>query len=183
MQIGQDFVDKHVAKKGSHVPAPYSSPHLANGTIMTPSRQAVQSPVRASLPAVASQAGRAYVPPAAPNRVPTIANVEHLDPRVVQQMLLVDGYGLLVDLRGEDRASGLIEGAVHVPAIDRVPFLTKIPDLVREWANHPMVVFTCQYSAHRAPQCANWYRAACSPQQRVAILAGGFRGWESLNLP
>ncbi|CAE8612923.1 unnamed protein product, partial [Polarella glacialis] len=191
MQIGQDFVDKHVAKKGSHVPAPYSSPHSANGTIMTPSRQvpsyvplaAVQSPVRASLPAVASQAGRAYVPPAAPNRVPTIANVEHLDPRVVQQMLLVDGYGLLVDLRGEDRASGLIEGAVHVPAIDRVPFLTKIPDLVREWANHPMVVFTCQYSAHRAPQCANWYRAACSPQQRVAILAGGFRGWESLNLP
>merc|ERR1712007_178241 len=41
----------------------------------------------------------------------------------------------------------------------------------------------CQYSAHHAPQCANWYRERASPKQRVAIMSMGFRGWEGLGLP
>merc|ERR1712008_302490 len=45
------------------------------------------------------------------------------------------------------------------------------------------VIFTCQYSAHRAPQCANWYREKTDHRQRVAVLSGGFRGWEATGLP
>merc|ERR1712066_1197979 len=58
-----------------------------------------------------------------------------------------------------------------------------VPSLVQEWADQGLVVFTCQYSAHRAPQCANWYRQQAHPQQRVGILCGGFRGWEAMGLP
>jgi len=123
-----------------------------------------------------------YVPPPCPNRVPTIAGIEHIDPMTVFN-LLHEQKCLVIDLRGEDRAAGLIEGALHVPAIDKVPFLTRVPDLVRQWANQKLVVFTCQYSAHRAPQCANWYRQQARPSQNVGILSGGFRGWESVGLP
>lgn len=123
-----------------------------------------------------------YVPPHCPNRVPTAQNVEHLEPAIVFN-LLKDHQALLVDLRGEDRASGTIDGSVHEPAIDAVPFPSKVPHLVQQWAGHPLVVFTCQYSAHRAPQCANWYRQRAPAQQRVAILSGGFRGWEAQGLP
>jgi len=114
--------------------------------------------------------------------VPTIENVENIDPRTVHE-LLQNQACLLVDLRGEDRAAGLIEGAIHEPAIDAVPFPTKVPLLVKQWAEQSLVIFTCQYSAHRAPQCANWYRQRASPRQRVAILSGGFRGWEAVGLP
>jgi len=123
-----------------------------------------------------------YIPPHLPNTVPTIENVENIDPQKVHDLLQAKGC-LLIDLRGEDRAAGLIDGAVHEPAIDAVPFPTKVPNLVQRWADQSLVVFTCQYSAHRAPQCANWYRQKANPRQRVAILSGGFRGWEALGLP
>mmetsp|Transcript_21474 Transcript_21474/g.65007 ORF Transcript_21474/g.65007 Transcript_21474/m.65007 type:complete len:724 (+) Transcript_21474:45-2216(+) len=139
--------------------------------------------VQSAPPASSSQAGRQpYVPPHLPNTVPTIKDVEHVDPVTVQE-LVQSQKCILVDLRGEDRASGLIEGAVHEPAIDTVPFTTKVPLLVSKWANQSFVVFTCQYSAHRAPQCANWYRERADPRQRVGILSGGFRGWEAMGLP
>lgn len=132
---------------------------------------------------VEPQTGRQmYVPPPCPNRVPTIAGIEHLEPMTVHD-LLQEQKCIVIDLRGEDRAAGLIEGAVHVPAIDKVPFLTRVPDLASRWTDEKLVVFTCQYSAHRAPQCANWYREHANPAQRVAILSGGFRGWESVGLP
>jgi len=123
-----------------------------------------------------------YVPPPCPNRVPTIAGIDHIDPITVFS-LLRDNKCMVIDLRGEDRAAGLIEGAIHVPAIDKVPFLTRVPDLVRQWSDEKLVIFTCQYSAHRAPQCANWYRQQANPSQQVGILSGGFRGWESVGLP
>lgn len=123
-----------------------------------------------------------YVPPPCPNRVPTIAGITHFDPITVHN-LLAENKCLLVDLRGDDRASGLIEGAVHEQAISTVPFKCRVPDLCRRWAHNPIVIFTCQYSAHRAPQCANWYREKAHPRQRVGILSGGFRGWESVGLP
>lgn len=90
---------------------------------------------------------------------------------------------ILVDVRGDDRAAGLIEGSVHVPAIDATPFPNKVPGLVQQYQNANLVIFTCQYSAHRAPQCANWYREKADPRQRVGILSGGFRGWEGEGLP
>merc|ERR1712176_422992 len=107
---------------------------------------------------------------------------EHLDAEIVQGFMQ-SRQCLLVDLRGEDRASGLIDGAIHEPAIDTVPFPTKVPKLVQQWSDQSLVIFTCQYSAHRAPQCANWYRQKANPQQRVAVLTGGFRGWEAVGLP
>merc|ERR1712232_1336680 len=143
----------------------------------------ISAPVQ-QVPAPAPEAAQttAYVPPHLPNTVPTIENVENIEPQKVHDLLQTRGC-LLVDLRGEDRAAGLIDGAVHEPAIDAVPFPTKVPKLVQKWADQSLVVFTCQYSAHRAPQCANWYRQKANPGQRVAILSGGFRGWESMGLP
>lgn len=120
--------------------------------------------------------------PVVQNAVPTVAGVEHLDAEVVQELIHMRKC-VLVDVRGEDRASGLIDGAQFEPAIDTVPFTTKVPDLVNRWRSETLVIFTCQYSAHRAPQCANWYRAKADPQQRVGILTGGFRGWEAQGLP
>jgi len=93
-----------------------------------------------------------------------------------------NGECLLVDVRGEDRSSGLIEGAVHEPAIADPMFHTRVSHLATRWADHQLVVFTCQYSAHRAPTCANWYKPHAGVQ-RVAILEGGFRGWEAKSLP
>jgi len=128
-------------------------------------------------------APKKYVAPELPNTVPLAAGVERLEPEMVFN-LLKNASCVLVDVRGEDRAAGLIEGAVHVPAIDAAaPFASRVPDLVRRWKSQSLVVFTCQYSAHRAPQCANWYREQADPRQRVAILSGGFRGWEGSGLP
>lgn len=159
-------------------PAPPTPPSAA------PRQQQAAQPVQtAPLAQPPSQAAKKpYVPPHLPNTVPTIKGVEHIDPETVRD-LLAASQCLLVDLRGEDRSSGLIEGAVHEPAIDTVPFTAKVPKLVERWADRDLVVFTCQYSAHRAPQCANWYREKTGPRQRVGILSGGFRGWEAVGLP
>merc|ERR1719329_2050092 len=77
----------------------------------------------------------------------------------------------LIDLRSYDRGAGLIAGARHVPSSD---FPMVVTQLVQQLSSQSLVVFTCQYSAHRAPQCANWYREMAPPHQRVAILVGGF---------
>jgi rhodanese-related sulfurtransferase len=117
-----------------------------------------------------------------PNTVPLAAGVERLDPTVVQD-LLRNNRCVLVDVRGDDRASGTIQGSVHIKAVDTVPFESKIPGMVQSFSSQPLVIFHCQYSAHRAPSCANWYREHAAPNQRVAIMDGGFRGWESTGLP
>jgi len=94
-----------------------------------------------------------------------------------------DGKCLLVDVRGEDRCTGIIEGAVDEPALDAIPFPVKVPGLVKRWADQLFIIFLCQHSAHRAPQCANWYRIHAPMRQRVGILSGGFRAWELIGLP
>jgi len=114
--------------------------------------------------------------------VPIIEGVEILDPTEVYN-LLYNEECVLVDVRGDDRAAGLIAGAYHVPAIGEPMFPTRLPDLLRAFASESLVVFTCQYCAHRGPQCANWYREQANARQRVAVLAGGFRGWEAAGLP
>jgi len=130
-------------------------------------------------------APRKYVPPELPNTVPTNHGVERLEPEAVWKHLKT-GTCVVVDVRDRDRSSGLIEGAVHVPVVGPVPFPARVPELLWQWREQSLVVFTCQYSCHRAPQCANWYRELSeqtNPGQRVAILVGGFRGWEGSGFP
>merc|ERR1712224_724240 len=66
-----------------------------------------------------------------PNAVALEPGVERLDPTVVYE-LLKSGGCVLVDVRGDDRSSGTIEGAVNVKAIDDIPFINKVPDLVQK---------------------------------------------------
>eukprot|EP00927_Polykrikos_kofoidii_P006975 TRINITY_DN12840_c0_g1_i5.p1 TRINITY_DN12840_c0_g1~~TRINITY_DN12840_c0_g1_i5.p1 ORF type:complete len:719 (+),score=55.72 TRINITY_DN12840_c0_g1_i5:147-2159(+) len=133
--------------------------------------------------AAGTRQGHLYVPPECPHRVHPAAGVEEMEPTTVHN-LLVQKLCLLVDVRGEDRAAGLIDGAVHIPAFSSTgSFSSRIPELLQVWAGQSLVVFTCQYSAHRAPQCANEYRSRAQPAQRVAIMDGGFRKWEAVGLP
>eukprot|EP00747_Dinoflagellata_sp_TGD_P209151 gnl/TRDRNA2_/TRDRNA2_82570_c0_seq1.p1 gnl/TRDRNA2_/TRDRNA2_82570_c0~~gnl/TRDRNA2_/TRDRNA2_82570_c0_seq1.p1 ORF type:complete len:486 (-),score=82.83 gnl/TRDRNA2_/TRDRNA2_82570_c0_seq1:272-1729(-) len=174
-QAVQPLPTQHMVQAQGHA-GPPPTQQVLQGQVMQ-----AQQPHPYTVPAPQP---RKYVQPHLPNTVPTIDGVEHIDPEAILELLRQrPSHMVLVDLRGEDRAAGLIEGAVHVPAIDKVPFVSKVPDLVRQWADHPLVVFTCQYSAHRAPQCANWYREKADPRQRVGILSGGFRGWEARGLP
>eukprot|EP00435_Cladocopium_sp_Y103_P002162 s5945_g1.t1 len=76
---------------------------------------------------------------------------------------------IVVDLRGQDRASGTISGTVPIPAMD---FLKEIQKYVEEFRDTPIMAFFCQYSAHRAPSVANFYRKSCPSKQRVLVLEG-----------
>ena len=58
---------------------------------------------------------------------------------------------VVVDLRGQDRASGHVRGTVHVPAID---LLKEMQKYVEKFCDQPIVACFCQYSAHRAPTVA-----------------------------
>lgn len=157
--------------------APPSQQNLELSPAQTPIKLSpAQTPIKA-FPT------RSYVPPHVPNRVPTIPGVEHLEPITVYNLLREGGNCILVDLRSDDRAAGLIEGALHIPAVGNGCFPARLPELTKEWANQELVILTCQYSAHRAPQCANWYRQQTHAGQRVAILSGGFRGWEGNGFP
>mmetsp|Transcript_123887 Transcript_123887/g.246567 ORF Transcript_123887/g.246567 Transcript_123887/m.246567 type:complete len:407 (+) Transcript_123887:72-1292(+) len=123
-----------------------------------------------------------YVPPELPNTVQCVEGVDRLDPFLVHE-LLENRACALVDVRGDDRSAGSVEGALHFPAVGEVPFPEKVPELIQMCRNQPLVVFMCQYSCHRAPWCANEYRAQTDPTQKVAVSIGGFRGWEANQLP
>ncbi|CAK8988952.1 Hypothetical protein (Fragment), partial [Durusdinium trenchii] len=103
--------------------------------------------------------------------------------------LLQAGSCLLVDLRDADRNVGTINGAINVPAIKRtngtvtLPFFTEIQKYANQWAQFPLVVLFCQHSADRAPQHAGWFKNYARQGQRVAIMRGGFRGWQAARLP
>ncbi|CAE7725662.1 ACR2.2 [Symbiodinium microadriaticum] len=114
--------------------------------------------------------------------VPLNKGVERLSAQEVHQLLRA-GLCVLVDVRACDRASGRIQGAVHEPTTFQAPLLNRVPELVDKFAKEKLVIFHCQYSMHRGPQCANWYRERAPTTQRVAILEGGFRGWEGQHLP
>lgn len=68
-------------------------------------------PMQAAAPAVASSHGdsirEVYKPPVILNAVPLVDGVEMLEPNLVKQ-LLDSGECRLVDVRGDDRQSGLI---------------------------------------------------------------------------
>merc|ERR1740129_999017 len=155
-----------------------SRARVRNGTDSLPEAQIAALCAVASVPWPDRPASTPYVA----GTVETAEGVIHLSAETVHG-LLSKKHCVLVDLRGDDRASGLMAGAIHIPAIDDVPFPVKIPELVLRWKAERIVVFTCQYSAHRAPTCANWYREQADQRQIVAVLSGGFRGWEAANLP
>ena len=52
---------------------------------------------------------------------------------------------MLVDVRGNDRASGYIDESVHVPCTTEDPLYPKVPKLVEMLANESLVVFAGQY--------------------------------------
>ena len=58
---------------------------------------------------------------------------------------------IVVDLRGQDRASGAIPGTAHIPAMD---LLKETGSYVEKFRHQPIVALFCQYSAHRAPTVA-----------------------------
>ena len=65
---------------------------------------------------------------------------------------------IVVDLRGQDRASGAILGTAHIPAMD---LLKEIGAYVEKFRHQPIVAFFCQYSAHRAPTVAGCICSNC----------------------
>ena len=67
---------------------------------------------------------------------------------------------VVVDLRGEDRASGHIAGTVHVRAMDLLKEIQKFAEMFRD---QPIVAFFCKYSAHRAPTAAGWITCLSVP--------------------
>lgn len=123
-----------------------------------------------------------YRPPTVDNALPLSPGVERIDP-IEAHALLQQADVTLVDVRTQDRQAGLIAGAVHEPAIAKEPFATRVVPLAQRLAAEKLVIFTCQYSAHRAPFSANFYRQMAPPTQRVAVLNGGFRGWQACRLP
>lgn len=114
--------------------------------------------------------------------VPLNKGVEKLSAMEVDQLLRA-GQCLVVDVRSADRASGHIQGSVHEPTSFQAPLLNRVPELVQKFSKEKLVIFHCQYSLHRGPQCANWYREQAPTSQRVAVLEGGYRGWEGQRLP
>jgi len=142
------------------------------------------NPVR-SLPALSEDAHDSESPDPFPriyDGVPLSEGVESLSPELVDDLLRTHKC-IAIDVRGADRASGLIEGARHIPAISmNSPFVARLPDLVRDWKNERLVIFFCQFCKHRAPYCANLYRQQADSMQRVAVLEGGFRAWQSTGL-
>mmetsp|Transcript_44183 Transcript_44183/g.117016 ORF Transcript_44183/g.117016 Transcript_44183/m.117016 type:complete len:576 (-) Transcript_44183:456-2183(-) len=157
---------------------PVTYPTQESETLPPPSQCVANTAVHTDV----ASSGKYVKPAPVPNAVPVASGVEELDPGTVYAHL-ASHECLLVDLRDTDRESGVIEGSVHVPAIDVVSFPSKIPFLVPAWAEQTLVVFMCQYSTHRAPQCANWYREKADSKQRVAVLVDGYRGWECSGLP
>ena len=73
---------------------------------------------------------------------------------------------IVVDLRGQDRASGHIRGTVHVPAMD---LLKEMQKYVEKYRHQPIVVLFCQYSAHRAPTVAGCILTYCNNMLAVHV--------------
>ncbi|CAE7339831.1 CDC25 [Symbiodinium sp. CCMP2592] len=110
-------------------------------------------------------------------------NFEVLSPAEVHQLLKA-GQCALIDVRRGDRASGHIQGAVHKPDASNFNFKNGGADeLVAKLAKEKLVIFHCEESYFWGPQCATYYRLKAPSTQRVAVLEGGFRGWERNRLP
>ena len=83
---------------------------------------------------------------------------------------------IVVDLRGQDRASGAIPGTAHIPAMD---LLKETGSYVEKFRHQPIVAFFCQYSAHRAPTVAG---CICSIFLQYTVSVFGL-DWFTTGLP
>jgi len=73
--------------------------------------------------------------------VPLAAGVETLSPQLVNTLL---GHRscVILDVRGADRASGLIDGCLHVPAVHaQHPFPGRVPELVESFKDKQLIIF------------------------------------------
>ncbi|CAE7555172.1 ACR2.2, partial [Symbiodinium pilosum] len=96
--------------------------------------------------------------------VPLDQGVERLFAPEVFQLLQAQKC-ILLDVRDADRDVGFIEGSNHEPTSFQNPLLKRVPELVEKYRQEKLVIFHCQYSLHRGPQCANWYRARADAKQ------------------
>jgi len=167
----QTTANTGVSASRPFLPGPPTKESLQGSLVQTATKTVVSAP----RPAPTGLVGPNF-------EVPLQKGVEKLLPGEVCE-LLHKGQCCLIDVRGDDRASGYIQGAVHEPTSFQAPLLNRVPELVEKFGNEKLVIFHCQYSLHRGPQCANWYRQQAPPTQRVAVLEGGFRGWEGQRLP
>jgi len=164
-----------------HEPIPSPQPSHGYAPLPAGSVISVSAPPLANHTPVVQRPKR-EPPPVVPNTLELDSGVELLDPDTVHDLMNRRAC-ILVDVRGDDRKVGLIPGAIHEPAIGEVTFGKRVPGLIERCGSEQLVVFTCQYSAHRGRHCANLYREQASPQQRVGVLQGGFRYWEACGLP
>jgi len=168
----QTTANTGVSASRPFLPGPPTKESLQGSLVQTATKTVV------SAPRPAAPAGLV-----GPNfEVPLSQGVERLSPTEVYELLRA-GQCLVVDVRSADRASGHIKGSVHEPTSFQAPLLNRVPKLVAKFSKEKLVIFHCQYSMHRGPQCANWYREQAPTSQRVAVMEGGFRGWERQRLP
>lgn len=86
----------------------------------------------------------------------------------------------VVDLRSSDYAGGHIRGSMNLFPID---FTENIDSVVARLQHKRTVVFHCQHSLHRGPQCAYAYQkriAELGRMQQVLVLRGGWNRWKEL---
>lgn len=95
----------------------------------------------------------------------------------------------IIDVRDSDHIGGHIKTSRHVPS---ATLGARMPELVRELQDVPVVVFHCALSQQRGPTAALSYLRerrrivarqdpeAGEKQQKVFVLQGGFQSWQEL---
>ncbi|KAJ7737909.1 S-adenosyl-L-methionine-dependent methyltransferase [Mycena maculata] len=106
-------------------------------------------------------------------------DVAPISPTELAAMLRNDPADVsVIDVRGEDRDGGHINGSFHFPA---QTFHNQLAEFHGQFAAAGAVVFYCGGSVGRGPRCAGWYQdflhANAIPGPTVLILNGGFRRW------
>lgn len=86
----------------------------------------------------------------------------------------------VVDVRDDDyNQGGHIKGAVNFPSAN---FTKTVTQLIEATGGADKVVFHCQFSQVRGPQCARYYEGKIRgidsfKGQEVCVLTGGFNSW------
>eukprot|EP00439_Symbiodinium_sp_Y106_P008958 s14351_g1.t1 len=115
--------------------------HTTTKTVVSAPRSFVPGPptVKTATKTVVSAPRPAPAGLVGPNfEVPLQKGVEKLLPGEVCE-LLHKGQCCLIDVRGDDRASGYIQGAVHEPTSFQAPLLNRVLELVEKFGNEKLV--------------------------------------------
>ncbi|GAA5802903.1 hypothetical protein HPULCUR_008378 [Helicostylum pulchrum] len=119
--------------------------------------------------------------------VPVFAEPEELRDLVLDTEKEPERDYAIIDVRDSDFKGGHIPGAKNVPANQ---MYDKVGDLVREYADVPIVYFHCALSQVRGPKSARIYcETRNNPEtrsnlniktdQKVKIIRNGFEGWHA----